>query len=253
MTVMNGSMRNQNLWKKKRVLYGVIATAMMLMLTACGNNVNMTTVENTQTSSSSESQSVNSTEESEIETISTGESQKDFVMGQITEITEEVITVKLPQMPQLADGKLKSGDVELSDEPEGEMPSRATGSRPEGEAPSGATGSRPEEKAPSGEIRSRIEEASSRATRSRPEGELPTGESGAGPVGRIEDDGNGRLQEEPEYTGKTIAISLSDEVAIVINGAAGSASELKAGDTVTLQKDGDTITSIYSGNSGSLS
>lgn len=33
----------------------------------------------------------------------------------------------------------------------------------------------------------------------------------------------------------------------VINGAAGSASELKAGDTVTLQKDGDTITSIIAG------
>lgn len=118
--------------KKKYVaiLMGIVMTA--AMLSGCGQQGN---TENTTPNTSVESNGE--------------EQQSDEVLGEVTEVGEEAITIAVGTKKDMGEAP-GGGSGENGEKPEGEAPGGENREKPEGEAPSGGNGEKLEGEAPRG-------------------------------------------------------------------------------------------------------
>lgn len=221
-------MRKENWIKKKtKVLCAGFMAAMLIAgTTACGNSSDSTLSEADQVTAEAQPEgATESTKEGSfgqsMETGNMPQEMADAVFGRIMAIDGNTITIALAEMPQM------SG-----------RGNRTDGARPEGQDGEMPTGEMPEM------------DESQLPDREIPEGEMPTGElPGGGTPGGGMADGE-MSQMELTITGETMDIVVSDSTVITINSETATVSDLAVDDTVTIQMDGDEVTSITVGFGG---
>lgn len=200
----------KNVVGKKKVLCGIMAAAMIMGMTACGN-----TAQNTETQAAESSPGTQTVSETvATEDVENNTEETDSLLealsytGEITAIDGSSITLKL------------SGEKPLSEASSGEGPNGEVrlGERTAGEAPDGEglQGEPPAGELPSGE---------------RPEGEMPEGQDSLG---------------ESDFTvlGGTMTIEVTADTIITISGETATIDGLQVGDHITVLMEGEVVNSI---------